>query len=448
MSREIIGERYFAFHGDNRELLATLPDDSIDSVVTDPPAGIAFMGADWDTYSAGGKSEAWDTYDNPYARGATPRYLGKKGNPRENFVKEMTQTFREVLRVMKPGAYGLVWAIPKTSHWMAWALEDAGFDVMDVATHLFFQGFAKSTNVAKNIDKMLGMKPTIIGKIAAPAGSFGRGITMGGGAQESPDLTVPTSEEAKKWAGFGTALSPSSEHWILIRKPTDLTYAKNVLTYGVGALNIDACRIGDSKPAVTPATKQGKNSISLEGAVDGSLRRPFVGTSHDPTSGRWPKNVVMTHTEACVHVSDQVYKGETTRIYACVPGCPVRFLDDMAGVKKKKDSVTLASTIFYCTKVSPKQRTEGLPEGLTSHHPTEKHVDLLRYWTRLVTPPKGTCLDPFGGSGTTGMAALREGFSIITAEQDADFFRLIEYRLAAEEGRKLQLPEATQLSLF
>lgn len=520
MIREVAGERFLIFHGDNRAFLRTLPDDSVDSVVTDPPAGIAFMGSDWDDYSSGGReaSEAWGASGNPYANKATPRYTkdGKSdAEARTNFVNAMIETFTEVKRVMKPGAYGLVWAIPKTAHWMAWALEDTGFQVVEIITHLYGQGFPKSLNVAKAIDATLlngGSNTRRLRQTEQENGGEEFTRTQRNNGLMGEDVTVtrklwkPVTPEAQQWNGWGTALKPAAEFWVLIRKPTDLTYAKNVLTHGVGALNIDGTRVGDSKPTVAPSTKVGKTSISLEGAADGSLRQPHVGTAHDPTKGRWPANLVLSHDARCVQVGEEQVErrlidataattpsmfgamggsksvgtsSATVPVYACVPHCPIRMLDDSvgerksgarkAGTKRKKSlgdggysgdmpdqpftadapaSSGMPSRFFYTSKVPPKQRYEGLPEGVQCHHPTEKNVELIRYFARLVTPPGGTVLDPFGGSGTTGMAALREGFSFLAAEQDDKFFKIIRWRLDAEEGRAANVPVFTQGSLF
>lgn len=186
--------------GDCLEVLKELPDDSVDSLVTDPPAGIAFMGKSWDEDKGGSKQ----------------------------WIAWMASVMKECLRVMKPGAHGLVWAIPRTSHWTATALEDAGFEIRDVITHIFGSGFPKSLDISKAIDKAAGVERVILGKDPNQAGRKKNTGIIAGQAQYNQEaeervayITAPATLDAKKWQGFGTALKPASEHWILVRKPLD-----------------------------------------------------------------------------------------------------------------------------------------------------------------------------------------------------------------------------------
>ena len=177
--------------GDCMDVLASMNDASIDAVITDPPAGIAFMGKDWDKDKGG----------------------------RDNWIAYMELRFKEIFRVLKPGGHALVWALPRTSHWTGFAVENAGFEIRDRHSHFFGTGFPKSSNIAKQIDKSLGVEPTVVGS------------------------AKPTSPEAKEWEGWGTALKPACEDWWLCRKPFKGAAYKNVMKNGTGALNIDACRI-------------------------------------------------------------------------------------------------------------------------------------------------------------------------------------------------------------
>jgi DNA modification methylase len=386
--------------GDCKDILLTLNDDSIDALITDPPAGISFMGKDWD---------------------------GDKGG-RVAWVAWMTQVMRESLRVMKPGAHGLVWALPRTSHWTATALEDAGFEIRDVVTHLFGTGFPKSLDVSKAIDKAAGAERPVIGKIAAPASTkrvqtMGRPEHSGSGWNEAPDLTAPSTYAAKLWQGWGTALKPASEHWILVRKPcSEKTVAANVLKWGTGAINVDGCRIAGHKPQTT----QGGRSIrgnAFNGNPDAEMRQVLS----DNSQGRFPANLVLDEDAAAMLDEQSGYlhaRGNKTvkdhgANYAASSyafgGKETGFAGDSGG----------ASRFFYVAKASKSDRGEG------NTHPTVKSTALMRYLCRLITPPGGLVLDPFAGSGSTGVAALAEGFKFVGIEQDAGYAAIAERRMEA-----------------
>jgi hypothetical protein len=257
--------------------LKAMPDNSIDSLVTDPPAGISFMGKDWDKDKGG----------------------------RDQWVAWMTEVMAECLRVMKPGAHGLVWAIPRTSHWTATALENAGFEVRDVITHHFGSGFPKSLDISKAIDKAAGAKREVVStrktkdirtKISEPNVDNQPKFAPG-----SPTLymeykeTAPATPEAKQWQGFGTALKPASEHWILVRRPcSEKTVAANVLKWGCGGLNIDASRI-EGKPRTTHADGNFQ-SKTKNTEVYGEFG---LGYQCPEPQGRWPSNALFSHNDDC-----------------------------------------------------------------------------------------------------------------------------------------------------
>lgn len=226
--------------------LKAMSDNSVDSLVTDPPAGISFMGKDWDKDKGG----------------------------RDQWIAWMTEVMAECLRVMKPGAHGLVWAIPRTSHWTATALEDAGFEVRDVVTHLFGSGFPKSLDISKAIDKAAGQVGPIIGKNPAYREKQLEHDAQWETAMRPLHKHGPATEEAKQWQGFGTALKPASEHWVLVRKPcSEKTVAANVLKHGCGGLNIDQTRIKPSggfplRYNLSPTTLLGVYGDTLESLPD------------------------------------------------------------------------------------------------------------------------------------------------------------------------------------
>jgi site-specific DNA-methyltransferase (adenine-specific) len=198
-------------HGDCIEKLKELSNNSVDSIVTDPPAGISFMGKEWD-HDKGGRNE---------------------------WIKWMSNIAKECLRVIKPGGHALVWAIPRTSHWTATAWEDGGFEVRDICMHIFGSGFPKSHNISKSIDGLLGVEREITGvrtdgrgKSPQKLNNHDKGDTGIGhmdGSHQTYVETVATSDESKQWDGWGTALKPACEHWILFRKPIEGTVAENVL---------------------------------------------------------------------------------------------------------------------------------------------------------------------------------------------------------------------------
>lgn len=416
------------------EHLLVMPDQSVDALVTDPPAGISFMGKAWDSDMGG----------------------------RQEWVAWMSAVMRECWRVLKPGAHGLVWALPRTSHWTATALEDAGFEIRDVITHLFGQGFPKSLDVSKAIDKAAGIDREVTHEGARKVGLPGQMDTKDSSLRERRD--TPATDAAKQWQGWGTALKPAAEFWILVRKPcSEKTVAANVQRWGTGALNIDASRI----EGVVPKTVQGGKNMSGGGyggrQSEESFRRDFVNTS-----GRFPANLVLSHSPYCTDVQ-------------CDIECAVYGLDLQSGTLKsgaRKASVRKglgfggggiggnspneaseggASRFFYCAKISASERSAGLEElpdrekrsagGTTSsgkptmegrdrfgsvtknHHPTVKPTKLMGYLTRLITPPGGTVLDPFAGSGSTGIACKREGYKFIGIEKEKEYVEIARKRI-------------------
>lgn len=551
-------DSYQIIQADCLEALKLLDAESVDAVVTDPPAGISFMNRAWDSDRGG----------------------------RDQWVAWLTDVMRECLRVLKPGGHMLVWALPRASHWTAWAIEDAGFEVRDRVSHLFGTGFPKSASISKQLDQ-----------------AYAKGVYAGGNTG-SAHLTRPTSPEAQEWEGWGTALKPAEESWILCQKsvvnsagevsklslrasdealsafvrvladlarsplfaearermvtsssqeadstpsntvsswnstlvglfslqnmfttktasalttelktlrfllskitPESITEAltsrneltslaedadrrfralgrflhgiltlsaqgdvtkladshrilddllqrgeteilpleplsedwwlarkpfkgpvyKNVLKHGTGALNIDATRI----PTADKLTRKLGNTTESDSGWKSVKRSEIAGKD----GGRWPAHVVFDE-EAAAMLDEQSGTGRSPS--------PYRRSTDVANsavygahVKKAGDTtvnygdVGGASRFFYVAKPGKKEKNAGVSGKNT--HPTVKSVELMRWLVRLVTPPGGTVLDPFCGSGTTGIACLREGFSFIGIEQDAESVRVAEERLA------------------
>jgi len=366
---------YTLHHGDCLEVLQTLPDNSVDSIVTDPPAGIAFMNMQWDKDKGG----------------------------RDVWIAWMEKVAKECLRVMKPGGHALVWSLPRTSHWTGTAWENAGWEPRDKIYFLFGTGFPKSMNIGKQIDKMRG--------------------------DSKIPITAPATEEAKQWDGWGTGLKPASEEWWLFRKPiSETTIADNVLHWGTGGLNIDGCRVGTSKniPASSKKVGPSKYTVSMPGNI---------GTSGwNANIGRWPANVVHDGSDEVVGMFPDTLPAKQAERGKGIDGSTFRHKSgELHGVRGHNDFGGSAARFFYGAKASVRDRDEGLSKSDTTTraniHPTVKSTELMRYLCRLITPPHGIVLDPFAGSGSTGKGALKEGFQFIGIEMDEEYYTIARARL-------------------
>lgn len=318
-------EQWSVYCGDNLALLRELPDNCIDSVVTDPPAGIAFMGRDWD----------------------------KNRGSRDAFVNWLESVMKECLRVLKPGGHALVWSLPRTSHWTAYALENAGFEIRDKIAHVFGSGYAKNHDVSKAIDKHLGLERPVTGTIApinavkSGGGSKALGVPAGyvGSAFSGLRRDQPVSPEAEKWTGYGTALKPSREDWWLCRKPCDGSVAANILKHSTGAINIGACTIGLRCADESGWSKTG--SISSE-------NRAMSGKNYDrpPKSeegrGRWPTNLMMTHSAGCRIVG---YRTEKYTINRHIDN--LHPFGDASGVPYESSEIKTAYAVWKCQPDCP-----------------------------------------------------------------------------------------------
>lgn len=396
-------------HGDALDGLRSLPDESVHALVTDPPSGIAFMSLEWD---------------------------GNRGG-RDQWIAWLAEIMRECWRVLKPGAHGLVWALPRTSHWTALALEDAGFEVRDCIQHWFGNGFPKALDIGQAIDRELGAEREVVGKHPKPGSTCPR-LAMGDGWQSSPDLTAPAIPEALPWEGWKSALKPASEFWWLVRKPlSERNLARNILAHGTGGLNIEACRVGQQvvNPRQSPL---GHNGGVWESDGRASVCHPV---------GRYPPHTLLSHSPDC---TDD----------ACAPDCPVAELGRQSGVRstngyrkggnlkfttrrnyaqdeytqamRRSDYVGIADT-GTAARYFPVFRYEAKPppsERRGSFHPTQKSLALMKWLITLVSTEGQTILDPFAGSGTTLVAARELNRRAIGVEQEQAYCQIIEGRLA------------------
>ncbi len=251
-------------HGDCLEKLKELPENSVDSIVTDPPAGISFMGKSWDTDKGG----------------------------RDNWIKWMQEVATECKRVLKPGGHAFVWTIPRTSHWTATAWENAGFEIRDVVAHVFGSGFPKSLNIGKAVDKLQGNEREDLGEHPTINGTGKKWRKNGSEieyVENSPHLTKGTSE----WEGWGTALKPAREDWILMRKPLDkgLTIAENCLKYGTGGINIDESRVESGEEVLGR-----KEGTPTENVYDLGINKKKENRFIDNSTGlgRFPANLILS----------------------------------------------------------------------------------------------------------------------------------------------------------
>lgn len=377
---------------------------------------------------------------------------------RLEWVAWLSSVLEECLRVTKPGGYLLCWALPRTSHWTGAAIEEAGWEIKDVITHLFGSGFPKAHDVSKAIDQKLGLEREVVGKSHHSANPTARSwqasdskTRMSAGDEGERLLTAPASDEAKRFEGYKSALKPSAEFWYLALKPLDKTYAENAVKHGLAGLNIDGARIESNGDYHELNVTQGLNSAQTSYEWR-SYRRKFVPSSN----GRYPANVILDE-EAAALLDQQSGVSKSGG-----SGKPHQSKNSLfvgtAGDAKDISDTGGASRFFYTAKASPKERNFGLEElplqrgsrlsggndkrnGKNkpqlslrkNHHPTVKPLELMKYLARLVSPPQGgVILDPFMGSGSTGVAALIEGQSFIGIEQDADYFAIATARIEHE----------------
>lgn len=418
--------KYQIHLGDSLEVLKQIASCSVESLVTDPPAGISLLGLTWDN-DQGGRL-AW--------------------------IRWLRSIMEECHRVMKPGAHGLVWAIPRTSHWTATALEEAGFEVKDVIVHIFGNGFPKNTAIDKALDRAkytdtdllfrvaawirerrdeLGLTNKMLDEAAGVKGGACHWTASPGGQPHIPtkerweglekvlgpapewmkDVIRPANEkgedwddrkDSKAWKGWGTALKPASEHWILIQKPvSEHNFAANIRKHGVGALNIDASRI----PVKERIPSTSNLSFKGGGLIWDTSKRSKESFYNQHPLGRYPANVILTRSNN--------------------EECPARILNTQSerGIEVANFFKNFRTEFPYLYSQKPNKTERG--EG--NLHPTVKPLRLMRYFCKMLTPNEGVVLDPFMGSGTTGVAALFEGFQFIGIEKEPSYFETSKKRL-------------------
>ncbi|TPW95726.1 DNA-methyltransferase [Mycolicibacterium fortuitum] len=402
-----------------------LPNNSVDAVVTDPPYDLT-------AGKKGGTGAASVNLESPYGRSRIGTGNGAGGFMGQSWdatgVAFDPETWRQVARVLKPGGHLLAFGGSRTWHRLAAAIEDAGFEIRDSIAWLYGSGFPKSLDVSKAIDKAAGAEREVVGK------RHGGAALKIGGDNPRPwherqaerggtyDVTAPATDAAKQWQGWGTALKPSFEPIVVARKPLAGTVAGNVLEYGTGAINIDACRIEahDSQLAEKYASVQKAGARS--NTVYGSDCRSREGSAPND-AGRWPANVVLDQAQAqALDQQSGVSQSRIGRPRGAASG-------DGWGMTRTGADQGGASRFFPVFRYEAKAPSTERPSANGVAHPTVKPLDLMRWLVRLVTPPNGLVLEPFAGSGTTAEACVHEHMRCIAIEREADYLPLITARL-------------------
>lgn len=433
-------KRFAAINADCLVAMGRMKKNSVDSIVTDPPYGISFMGKDFDNPKMMGTTPVLHGGLGRYAKGEKRPEYGKCDMVK--FQEYMTPIFQEALRVAKPGAYLLAFGGTRTYHRLACAIEDAGWEVRDCIMWAYGSGFPKSMDISKAIDKKLGAKRAERAGVGDHEGTVDFGMKnrcpkCGKPYFSANPCTCPredkiaVTDEAKKWNGWGTCLKPAYEPIILARKPPEGTVADNVLKYGVGGLNIDACRVPtDDNLNGGAYSKDGAGRSGLSGderdAKGAGMFAPGKKADDEyvqPT-GRFPANLIHDGSDEVLACFPDNVKGGTWNNTKGARhfennGKPTEYVN-----KGKDNSTGSAARFFYCAKASKKERGEG------NQHPTVKPIALMKYLVRLVTPEGGTVLDPFMGSGSTGVATLQLGDKFIGMEKEPEYFKIAEKRLS------------------
>lgn len=513
-------------HGDCIEVLRRLPAESVHVIVTDPPAGLHFMGRNWDDFThyqprtrAGrnalrmltslassdatckalasavrrAREEAKTATDGEAKRTATAiakALAATLAEAREalrveagdlidfaglepwaaGFVVFLVDVWTEAMRVLKPGAWLCAWAIPRTSDLAGLAVRLAGYDMHESLTHLFGEGMPHGDDISKRIDKAAGAEREVAGAHAQVTGNTYAGLNHGAcvscGRQRGGQPTncqcdkhgQPATDLARAWHDWNTQLAPGHEQWLLARKPSPLTYAANCVEHGTGALDIGACRVPRGEGVATFA----RRNIG-DGSVYGEMQR---GTQAAGTHslGGWPSNVLLSHSPDCAD--------------RCVDGCPALELDRQSGHQHSRGNTTPGTSPMTGTTLVRKMRVEpgmshdsgggasryfptfryqakarrrdvpGRPD-LTIDHPTHKHPELMRWLVRLLAAKTeqveggAIVLDPFAGSGTTGVACVAEGVRFLGIELNEASVEQARARLAAAVGDPEAARDAT-----
>jgi DNA modification methylase len=392
-------------NGNNIEELKKFDDNYFDSIVTDPPYEIGFMGKSWDASGIANNSEMWS----------------------------------ECLRVLKPGGYLLSFSATRTYHRMAVAIEDSGFEIRDMIEWVYGSGFPKSLNIGKAVDKLQGNEREVVGKEkgAGTTGDNQVGNQTFVAKNQYEDGTHDITKGTSEWEGWGTALKPAHEPICMARKPlAEKTVAENVLKYGTGGINIDESRVeSDNPPKERPVLSHHKSykEASNTGFLGGSEKpkKEFISGQ-----GRFPANLIHDNSEEVRECFPETKSGAMNSIakanqYNTYGKMYERQVTNQAS---EGNASRFFKSIIYQAKASKSER------GTANSHPTVKPVALMEYLIKMVTPTNGIVLDPFMGSGTTGVACVLNDFEFVGIDLDKDYCEIARARI---EGVK-----ETQTKMF
>ena len=415
--------------GDCLETVRALPENSIDAIVTDPPYALVSIAKRLSSPTA---KPIVHGKDGAYAR-ASAGFMGKKWDTGETaFAVEF---WAETLRVLKPGGHMVAFGGTRSYHRLACAIEDAGFEIRDQLAWAYGSGFPKSHDVSKGIDKAAKAEREIVSsgapvKRMIPGADQNKdGWEKNNGREFVPTVTRAATPEAAAWEGWGTALKPAWEPICLARKPlSEGTVAANVLRWGTGAINVDGCKIGTEKREYKGGMGRFNEAAQAQGYRPFVKGAPSQSTETFSAKGRWPANFVHDGSDEVIAAfpdsSGGHWSGETPSLVGAQRPNGAESFDLESGS---------AARFFYSAKADSDDR-------IGSKHPTVKPVDLMQWLCRLITPPGGTVLDPFAGTGTTGEAAWREGFKAILCEREAeyqaDIVRRMEHALSGPDARR------------
>jgi DNA modification methylase len=366
--------------------------------------------------------------------------------------------------VLKPGGHALIACGTRTQHRMAVNIEDAGFEIRDVVIWAYGSGFPKSLNVAKKIDELQGNEREVIGRYESPEGTSGnKGSSTCFQGTPRDGLAILT-KGTSAWEGWGTALKPAVELWTLARKPlSEKTVAENVLKWGTGGINIDECRvefISEEEHEKTKRIERGNYDYG-SGHIQQLKARPVGAETISNPKGRFPANLLHDGSDEVVSLFPNTKSGGGNKNSKNSNA----FFGNMKPNEKYDNNFNAdsgsASRFFYCAKASKSERNKGC-EGLeekegirtnaprenedvktpkrTNNHPTVKPVALLQYLIRLITPPQGTVLDCFAGSGSTGVACIKENKNYILIEREHEYIQIINARVNQEHKQSNQYP--------
>lgn len=472
-----IADGVFIYNGDCREVMTQLEPASVDAIVCDPPYGLEFMGKGWDHGVPG--AEFWAEALRVLKPGG---HLLAFGGTRTFHrlgvaIEDAGFEIRDTLSWMYGSGFPKSMDVSKAIEKVAAKGGTSDREVPNLGAPIGNTGLCVGDVDPHTGRRIAGVKPgheefvdrTDEHSAGGREEGWERPWRSDEGAVLSSHLTfVNESDEAEEWSGWGTALKPSWEPIVMARKPLTkpgarpgatkkATVAETVLEHGTGALNIDATRIGHASP------EDLATSLSKNPGRDDKVTSDVYGASRPQqsvnTSGRWPANTLLTHDEGCEQIGTEDGM-ETVEAWECVEGCPVRLLDEQSGVQKSGVAIQRngggqaifggiadgentmgarpdvgygdtggASRFFYSSKTSKRERNAGLPEGKKNDHPTVKPIAVMAWLVKLVTPPGGIVLDPFMGSGSTGVAAVQEGFRFIGIDLEPSYCNISWHRL-------------------